>query len=67
MSVTVLYSFYFAYSMFSVIDELCMPAYIKVRIFHWIMLSIMVDEGKVDIIDPLYKEQELYESIINML
>ena len=53
--------------MFIVIDELCMPAYINVRSFHWIMLSFMVDEGKVDIIDPLYKKQELYEGITSML
>ena len=62
-----MYTFYFDYSMFSVIDELCMPVYINVRSFHWIMLSIMVDEGKVEIIDPLYKNKELYQDIIDLL
>ena len=67
MSVTVLYTFYFAYSISSVIDELCMPAYINVRSFHWILLIIRVDEGVVEIMDPLGKDQELYDSLLTLL
>jgi len=51
VSVTVLYTFYFAYSMLSEIDELCMPAYINVRRFHWILLIIQIDKGRVFIMD----------------
>ena len=67
MSVTVLYTFYFAYSMLSVIDELCMPAYINVRNFHWILLIIKVDAGQVDIMDSLNKPPEDYSSVVYML
>ena len=67
MSVTVLYTFYFAYSMLSVIDEFCMPAYINVRSFHWILLSIQVNAAKVDIMDPLDKDPKLYMNLQDML
>ena len=45
MSVTVLYTFCFAYSKLSVIDELC------VRRFHHILLIIEVDVGRVEVMD----------------
>ena len=67
MSVTVLYTFYFAYSMLSVIDELCMPAYINVRSFHWILLIIKVDVGQVQIMDSLDKSPEDYGDLVIML
>ena len=41
--------------------------FINVRNFHWIMLIIMVDERKVELIDPLYKNKELYQDIIDLL
>jgi len=37
--------------MLSEIDELCMPAYINVRRFHWILLIIQIDKGRVFIMD----------------
>jgi hypothetical protein len=52
--------------MFSVIDE-CMHACINVRSLHWILLSIQVDAGKVDVIDPLEKDPTEYEIIVYML
>ena len=67
MSVIVLYTFYFAYSMLNVIDELCMPAYINVRSFHWILLSIQVDRGVVEVMDLLDKDREDYISVVDML
>ena len=68
MSVTVLYyKFYFAYSMLSVVDELCMPAYINVRRFHWIMLIIRVDEETVETLDSLDKDPREYTSVVLML
>jgi hypothetical protein len=67
VGVTVLYAFYFACSMFSVIDELCIHAYINVCRFHWILLSIQVDVVKVDATDPLDKDPALYDSIVVML
>jgi len=67
VSFTVLYTFYFAYSMLSVIDELCMPAYINVRSFHWILLIIKVDDGIVYIMDSLQKDPEDYNNIVFML
>ena len=68
MSVTVLYyKFYFAYSMLSVVDELCMPAYINVRRFHWILLIIRVDYGIVETLDSLGKDPREYASVVRML
>ena len=67
MSVTVLYTFYFAYLMLSVIDELCMPAYINLRSFHWILLIIKVDVGQVHIMDSLDKSPEDYINLVLML
>jgi len=59
--------FYFANSMLSVIDELCMTVYINVCSFHWILLNIHVDTGVVDLMDSLNKEQEEYTSVTSML
>ena len=67
MSVTVLYTFYFAYSMLSVIDELCMTAYINVRSFHWILLIIRIDDGTVEVMDSLRKDPKEYKSLVCML
>ena len=67
MSVTVFYTFYFAYSMFSVIDELCMHVYINVRKFHWILLIIRVDEGVVEVMDSLRKDMDEYLNLQEML
>ena len=59
--------FYFANSMLSVIDELCMTVYINVYSFHWILLNIHVDTGVVDLMDSMNKEQEEYKSVISVL
>ena len=66
MSVTVLYTFYFAYSMLSVIDELCMHAYINVRRFHWILLTIKVDRGVVEVMDSLNWDPKDYSDMKTM-
>jgi hypothetical protein len=68
VSDTILYTFFFfAYSMFSVIDELSMSMYINACNFHWILLSIQVNDGRVVITDPLDKEHELCKGIVLML
>ena len=60
--------FYFAKSMLSVIDELCiMTVYINVCSFHWILFNIHVDTGAVDLMDSMDKEQEEYMSMISVL
>ena len=61
MSVTVLYTFYFAYSMLTVIDDLC------VRRFHFILLDIQLEEGKVTVLDSRRKEARDYADMIEML
>ena len=53
--------------MLSVIDELCMPAYINVRSFHWILLIIRVDEEIVEVMDSLRKDPDEYTSMQLML
>jgi Ulp1 family protease len=53
--------------MLSVIDELYMLAYINVRSFHWILLIIQVDHGRVDIMDSLDKPLEDYINLLDML
>ena len=67
MSVSVLYTFFFAYSMLSVIDELCMSAYVNVRRFHWILLSIKVDKSEVEVMDSLNRNQEEWSDMKAML
>jgi len=59
--------FYFANSMLSVIDELCMTVYINVCSFHWILLNIHVDTGVVDLMDSMNKEQNEYETLTSTL
>ena len=61
------YKFYFAYSMLSVVDELCMPAYINVRRFHRILLIIRVDEGIVESLDSLSKDPKEYNNVVLMI
>ena len=61
VSVTVLYTFCFAYSMLSVIDELC------VRMFHFILLVIQVDEGVVLVMDSKRKDPEMWADLSKML
>ena len=51
--------------MLSVIDELL--TYINMHIFHYILLIIEVDAGRVEIMDSLGKPQETYQSIIDVL
>ena len=67
MSVSVLYTFFFAYSMLSVIDELCISAYVNVRSFHWILLNIQVDKSEVEVNDSLSKDQEKWSNMKAML
>ena len=67
MSVSVLYIFYFAYSILSVIDELCMRAYVNVRSFHWIMLNIQVDKSQVEVSESLSWDQEKWSDMKAML
>jgi hypothetical protein len=44
-----------------------MSAYVNVCSFHWILLIIQINDGKVDIIDPLDKDTELYKNLHDML
>ena len=67
MSVSVLYTFFFAYSMLSVIDELCISAYVNVRSFHWILLNIQVDKYEVEVNDSLSWDQEKWSDMKAML
>jgi Ulp1 family protease len=53
--------------MLSIIDKLCMPAYINVRSFHWILLIIQVDLERFDIMDSLDKSLEDYSNLVDML
>jgi hypothetical protein len=41
--------------------------YKRVRIFHWILLIIRVDEGTVEVLDSLGKDPEEYISLFLML
>jgi hypothetical protein len=59
---TVLYTFCFAYSMLSVIDELCC-----VRRFHFILLVIRVDSGSVLVMDSLRKDPKMWADLRDML
>ena len=53
--------FCFAYSMLSVIDELC------VRRFHFILLVIQFDAGKVLVMDSLRNEPEKWGDLKKIL
>ena len=44
--------------MLSVIDELCISAYVNVRSYHWILLNIQVDKSEVEVNDSLSWDQE---------
>ena len=66
---SVLYTFFFAYSMLSVLDELCMSAYVflNVRSYHWILLDIQVDLSRVEIWDSLTRDTMLWSDMREML
>jgi hypothetical protein len=55
--------FFFAYSMLSVIDELCM----RVSSFHWILLKIQFDTSTVQILDSMDKPEVLFSDMKAML
>ena len=58
----------YIYSMLSVVDELCMPAYTNhVCSFHWILLIIRIDDGTIEVLDSLSKDPEEYKSLHSML
>ena len=61
VSVIALCTFYFAYSRLGVIDELC------VRRFHFILLVIQLDAGKVLLMDSLCKDMEMWADLRKML
>jgi hypothetical protein len=67
VSVTILYIFTFPYSMLSVIDELLTYIIKLARSYHWILLKIETDYGRVEIFDSLKKEHNEYQSIIHMI
>jgi hypothetical protein len=51
VSVTILYTFTFPYSMLSVIDELLTYIIKLARNYHWILLKIETAYGRVEIFD----------------
>ena len=53
--------------MLSVIDELWITTYINVRMFHFILLIIRIDDGEVEIMDSLRREPDEYKSVRFML
>ena len=61
MSVTILYTFCFAYSMLSVIDEL------YARRFHFILLIIQLDQGIVLVMASKRKDPEMWADLVEML
>jgi hypothetical protein len=67
VSITILYTFTFSYSMLSVIDELLTYRIKLARSYHYILLKIEPDYGKVEIFDSLKKELNEYQSIIDMI
>jgi hypothetical protein len=67
VSVTILYTFTFPYSMLSVIDELLTYIIKLARSYHWILPNIECDYGRVEIFDSLKKELNEYQSIIHMI
>jgi hypothetical protein len=67
VSVTILYTFTFPYSMLSVIDELLTYIIKLARSYHWILLKIEPDYERVEIFDSLNKELNEYQSIIHMI
>jgi hypothetical protein len=67
VSVTILYTFTFPYSMLSIIDELLTDIIKLPRSYHWILLKIEPDYRRVEIFDSLKKELNEYDSIIHMI
>ena len=53
--------------MLSVIDELCMTAYINVHSFHFILMVIKIHDGTVEVLDSLLKPCDQYKSCIELL
>jgi hypothetical protein len=55
----------------SVVDELCICPLNYTNVcacsFHWILLIIEVDEGKVQALDSLYKETSEYAIVRGMV
>jgi hypothetical protein len=41
--------------------------YINVYRFHWILLNIAVDRGRVQVIDPLKRDMEQFRDMQDML
>jgi hypothetical protein len=35
--------------------------------YHWILLDIQIDKGKVDVFDPLSRKMEQFQSLQDML
>ena len=62
-SLTLLYTLV-PYSMLCEIDEFYLQ---NVCRFHWILLDILVDKSKVEILDPLDRDIEQFSSMQNML
>jgi hypothetical protein len=67
VSVTILYTFTFPYWMLGVIDELSTYIIKLARMYHWILLKIQLDYGRVEIFDSLKKNLNEYQSIIDMI
>ena len=44
-----------------------MPAYVNVRSFNWILLSIQVDRGVVEVQDSSNKDPKEYNNMKEML
>jgi hypothetical protein len=53
--------------MLSIIDELLTHIIKLARSYHWILLKIEPDYGRVQIFDSLNKELNEYQSIIDMI
>jgi hypothetical protein len=54
--------------MLSVIDELLLTYIIKLaRSYHWILLKMEANYGRVEIFDSMKKELNEYQSIIHMM
>ena len=52
------------YSMLCEIDEFYLQS---VSRFHWILLDIQVDKGKLEVMDPLNRDIQKFSSMWNML
>ena len=59
--------FTFVYSMLRVIDELLIYIYRNVCSFHWILLDIQIDKGRVEVMDPLKRNLAEFKSMQDML